>query len=443
MRRQSHAEEVLMRRVVLISLLTTLLGAAAGPPAASAATVSLERGVLSYRAQQGERDRPSVRLRHSSGQPAIEVVERRVSGEPSRSRIVAGPGCAVVPDADGKDDPSIAGVDDPVVRCALATAAARPRLSVALGDGSDDGSFDGRLAGRIGGGPGDDSLSGSGRLDGGPGKDTLRGAGLLDGGTGSDHLTLTRGRLGEARGGLGDDELHLGDDAKAGGVLEGGAGDDRLWGGQGRDVLRGGPGDDYLTDDGGERGNVYHLGSGRDKVEGDDGPDKILARDGEHDDLTCYGGRDTVVLDALDFYENDEDLGGRCERVRRRGLARAFPLEAVAYLTADYEAYIGTRGPNELEVSMACPYDAPRTCAETVIVSDRRGIVSQEEFDEGSRGQIDYSLRVPNRALRRLAKWGRITVVSHDRRGRRHTQSIAGPNVVTINDPTECPYSKC
>ena len=319
-----------------------------------------------------------------------------------------------------------------------------PRLSVALGDRSDDGEFDTRLVARVSGGQGDDSLSGSGRLDGGPGADTLRGAGLLDGDAGSDNLTLTRGRLGKGRGGLGNDALAVGDDAKAGAVLEGGSGDDRLFGGDGRDTLRGGRGHDYLEDMGiGDSGDLHYPGPGRDNVMGSDGPDRIHARDGEFDDLTCNGGRDTIVLDAVDFYENDEDLGGRCERVRRRGLARAFPLEAVAFLTADYEAYIGTRGPNELEVSMACPYDAPRTCAETVIVSDRRGVVSQEEFDEGSRGKIDYSLRVPNRALRRLAKWARITVVSHDRRGRRHTQSIAGPNVVAINDPTDCPYSKC
>ena len=112
------------RHLIPIALLTAVIGAGVIASGASAATVSLEQGVLTYRAKPGERDRPSVTLRRSSSQPAIQVVERRVSGEPSRSRIVAGPGCEVVPDADGEDDPNIAGVDDPVVRCAFAPGAA-------------------------------------------------------------------------------------------------------------------------------------------------------------------------------------------------------------------------------------------------------------------------------------------------------------------------------
>jgi len=388
---------------VLVALVVA--SGATATPVAVAATVSLERGVLSYRAQPGELNEPSITL-HPEGQPSIEVADLTPTYP-----LIAGRGCVVV-------GPS---GDDPVVRCPLVAGAARPRLSVALGDGRDHGSFDGRLVGRV---------------DGGPGNDGIDGAGLLEGGPGDDVLVLTPRRHGKALGGVGDDELSVDHEARTGAVLEGGSGDDDFQNGKGRDVLRGGPGNDEFQDllfrD---PGNVYDLGSGRDKVVASGGPDTILARDGEHDDLSCFGGRDSVMLDALDFY--DQKGSNRCERVRRRGLARAWLDPGVAYLKESVE---GDAGPNELVLGFKCPHDGPRICAGTLTVSDRRGTVFHAPFRTRNRGRRNKVFRTKRRTLRALDNWARLTIVSYDRSGARHRRTIAGRNVVDIFvDPYERP----
>ena len=344
--------------------------------------------MFSYRAGQGERNSPYVQVDRSSGQIVVESAEGGLSPTPPSVRPVAGPGCT-------------RGPNDRVVRCALSSGAALPRLSVALGDASDHGHFAAELVGAVNGGTGEDSLSGAGVLDGGAGDDEVHG--------------------GTARGGIGDDEL-------SGIVLEGGPGDDRLLEGP---VKRGGPGDDLFQGDD-DAGQVYHLGPGRDTVYGGDRADTIFARDGEPDDLTCLGGRDTVVLDALDFADQGGGDDGRCERVRRRGLARPVTLGALAYLEEYEEDYGGTYGPNELAVTLACPYDGPRLCAGTLTVSDRRGTVVQRRFRTGYTGRWPVGFRMKRRELRRLDNWARITVVSFDRLGRRHRHTIAGHNVVNI-----------
>ena len=112
---------------------------------------------------------------------------------------------------------------------------------------------------------------GNDRIDGGSGDDTLYGAGKNDsliGGSGGDKLY----------GGSGND------------VLTGGPGDDRLEGGSGHDVLKGGPGK-----------NTYVGGAGR---------DTIVAVNHAKDSVNCGGGRDSVRADRKD------KLRG-CERVRR------------------------------------------------------------------------------------------------------------------------------
>jgi RTX calcium-binding nonapeptide repeat (4 copies) len=387
-----------LRWGVLVALVA--VSGAAASPAARAATVSLEQGVLSYRADPGERNSPLVWVRRSAGELAIEVNDHR------RVRLVAGTGCIVAGDTDGD------GVED--VRCSLTAGAALPRVRVALGDAADTGSVS-RLPGRIAGGPGSDVLTGGGLLDGGPGNDSL---------------TVTRGEIRKARGGPGDDELEVDTDVTAGTVLEGGPGEDRLNGGDGRDVLRGGPGDDRLGDVGDEGADVYRLGPGSDRTYSW-GADTIFARDGTYDQIEC-GGRESIILDGLDFYDQE---GARCRRVRRRGLARVMPDTGVVYFEEDSDQYAG---PNELEIPILCPYDGPRPCAGTLTVSDRQGIVVDSAFRVGFLGRWYDGYRMGRPALRRLAKWARITVVSYDRAGRLHRHSIAGPGAVVINEPGYC-----
>jgi Ca2+-binding RTX toxin-like protein len=111
-------------------------------------------------------------------------------------------------------------------------------------------------------------------VDGGAGDDRLYGGG------GNDHLI----------GGEGDDRLYGG---KGCDTLEGGTGDDRLHGGQGHDTLRGGAGDDRL-----------HGGQGRDLLFGDEGDDRLyggLGRDmlfGGAGDDRLYGGQGCDFLDG-------------------------------------------------------------------------------------------------------------------------------------------------
>ena len=245
-----------------------------------------------------------------------------------------------------------------------------------------------------------------GRVQGGPGNDSLTGAGLL------------------VNGGPGNDELYVNDETKAGAVLDGESGNDSLSGGYGRDVLRGGSGNDDLSGFKGA-GDVYDLGSGRDKIAAGRGPDTILARDGEYDDLSCSGGRDTVVLDALDFY--DRAGTSRCERVRRLGSATVWLDGGVAYLQKSFEF---DAGPNELVVGFTCPHDGPRVCAGTLTVSDRRGPVVKERFRTRKLGRKTKGFRMSRRTLRRLDNWARVTLVSSDRRGKRHRRSIAGRGAV-------------
>jgi uncharacterized membrane protein YkoI len=84
--------------------------------------------------------------------------------------------------------------------------------------------------------------------------------------------------------------------------LYGTPGNDRIVGLGGNDDLYGRAGNDTLTP-----------GSGEDDVYGGPGDDRIFAADGEHDDISCGPGRDSVVADHTD------DVSRNCEQVRRVG----------------------------------------------------------------------------------------------------------------------------
>lgn len=108
-----------------------------------------------------------------------------------------------------------------------------------LGDGNDEFRMTFQAAlddDDLHAGPGDDRIIGNGHGD--EGGDYLEG-GAGDGGPGADRLVMT-GRLGDMRGGAGNDRLTMG--RRGSGQLDGGSGNDILIGGGGTDYLFGGPG---------------------------------------------------------------------------------------------------------------------------------------------------------------------------------------------------------
>ena len=156
------------------------------------------------------------------------------------------------------------------------------------------------------------------------------GADMIDGGTGHDHLYGGSG-ADLIEGGEGDDQLS-GDDNVAGGdrpgwlntdpggpdasqhgedQLNGGAGNDGLWGEGGNDVLSGGADNDTLYGDSGELPGAYH---GQDSLLGEDGDD-VLVGGGSGDVLQGGEGADNLAGDvagaALDAaFHGDDALEG-------------------------------------------------------------------------------------------------------------------------------------
>jgi Ca2+-binding RTX toxin-like protein len=150
-------------------------------------------------------------------------------------------------------------------------------------------------------------------IDGGAGDDTIRGGDLgndLIGGEGND--TLIGGVLDDWQfGGAGNDRLFAGDvadpnsadvealtgvDGGNGDYLDGGEGDDSLYGGRGSDWLNGGAGVDRLY--GGAGGDILDGGTGDDR--GANGEAFLLGGAGSDQYVFYYGGGNDVVFDASD-----------------------------------------------------------------------------------------------------------------------------------------------
>lgn len=187
-----------------------------------------------------------------------------------------------------------------------------------------------------------DLIAGVENLEGGRAADRLRGDTFdnqLVGGGGSDVLL----------GGHGADNLHAAGD----GFFPGGA--------RTRDRIAGGAGMDYIVGTAGA--NRINAGRGADTVEAGGGPDRILARDGSTDDVRCGRGRDRLAIDSLDA------IGRGCERVRRRGLARAVFVSQVPGL-----GLLGSADNPYAAPEIACPADLRSACSVTVVIS-RRGTV--------------------------------------------------------------------
>ncbi|CAM3439649.1 calcium-binding protein [Nocardioides dubius] len=150
----------------------------------------------------------------------------------------------------------------------------------------------------IDGGPGNDRINAGGGKDrlvtGGSGDDTIYGDGgtdVLRGGPGNDTITLGSGVGGFGYGEAGNDTVVAGDDGQAlyggdgndlmktaleGTLLDGGKGDDRLYGGAYPDTINGGDGDDTISAAGGDDvalnggfgTDTCHGGPGRDRCHG-------------------------------------------------------------------------------------------------------------------------------------------------------------------------------
>jgi len=213
-----------------------------------------------------------------------------------------------------------------------------------------------------------------------------------------------------------------------GGRLFGGSGDDTIGNGLGTNIestrasIYGGPGRDTIT--GSEYRDVIVPGAGDDTVLAESGNDVVRSRDSSADLIECSSGRDTVLLDGLDYAASD------CERLRRRGAARAVPVQA----TVDEEG-------SDFGVVVVCPPDGPAVCVAQVSFAIRGG------------ARRSYRLRIPRGRYRYpyfpitprtvsyynslQARTIRVTVRSNDRAGRRQVTT----RVLTVGfEPSEaCP----
>lgn len=160
---------------------------------------------------------------------------------------------------------------------------------------------------------GDDTLIGGSAADtlqGGDGNDLLYGNGgddLLLGGTGNDRIW----------GGDGNDTMH-GEEGHD--FLDGGNGNDSVWGGVGNDTLHGGAGNDNIY--GGLDSDALYGGAGDDWLEGGDGKDRLEGGDGNDtllgglDNDALYGGSGNDVLygeqgsDWIEGMDGDDSLHG-------------------------------------------------------------------------------------------------------------------------------------
>ena len=78
-------------------------------------------------------------------------------------------------------------------------------------------------------------------------------------------------------------------------TINGGDGNDYLYGGDASDILNGGPGNDVLF--GGAGDDTLDGGPGRDMLNGGSGDDMLLARDGDLDVLHGGEGHDRAIID--------------------------------------------------------------------------------------------------------------------------------------------------
>lgn len=291
-----------MRRMTLTLALTVLALVCAGNEA-FAALVGKEGSALVYRAAPGEDN--TMEIDYYGGDPKSSAGERYVfthGGETPLS-FSTGAGCesggtTVTCRANGVESVRVDTGDlgDLVTVGTLARLAGPNPIAVTGGSGNDSLEVIDSWRGRV-------------TFDGGTGDDDLSGADLTRGGPGSD--SLSSHEMGARLLGGGGNDTIRGDDAQpseARLVLTGGAGDDRMWGGEGRDTLQGGRGADRLA--GAGSADVLRGGAGNDRLSGDDGDDTLHGGDGR-DRMRGFLGSDTFY--ARDRFKDFVDGGSTLE----------------------------------------------------------------------------------------------------------------------------------
>jgi hypothetical protein len=343
-----------MRRRGRFSAISIAAVAVLGAPAtAPAASVSLRGKAIQVRDFGGEEN--AISIARAGGALVVSDGRRPLTAEggcrrqgdavrcplPSKVRVLVragrGDDTVVVEDA-------IAGIQlfGDAGNDALAVSGGAALLS---GGAGDDTLRSGSAAVRADGGDGDDELLGGSRtveFDGGAGSDTLdftaSSEPVVVAVQGGARRTLSRSaatRIEELRTtayedavtagegpltvdtGLGDDTLTAIAEVKAtlgfgNDEAQGGAFNDRIDGGPGTDTIRGGDGDDVLS--GNDDNDTLEGQAGADVLSGDEGTDKllatadrVLAEDGERDEVACTGPTAVNADDALD------ELTGDCQ----------------------------------------------------------------------------------------------------------------------------------
>jgi Ca2+-binding RTX toxin-like protein len=117
-------------------------------------------------------------------------------------------------------------------------------------------------------------------------------------------LTAEQSRHAIIRGGNGNDTVKVNSRVTLGVTIDGGRGNDALWGGKGQDTLLGGEGDDYVN--GGKGNDSLSGGQGRDVLYGLDGVDSLSGGDGR-DYLDGGKGNDALSGGS----GADQLMGGR------------------------------------------------------------------------------------------------------------------------------------
>ena len=222
----------------------------------------------------------------------------------STTGLVPGPGCGAMP-----GDPL---VPNRVLACPV--SGSHLRLQATLGNANDYLEAEPELTAQVNAGPGDDTVIAHGDLTGGDGRDALHALYAFD------------------------HHAHS---------LDGGPGDDAVFGIAGREFLNPGPGTD-----------VVFVTSERFR---DDVRDVITARDGDSDDIHCdFADRsDRLLLDGLDL---PLSRSGRCVGLARSSRARAIPVEIESPPFVPEDCCSGTWA------TVACPLDMTGACVGSATV---------------------------------------------------------------------------
>ena len=244
---------------------------------------------------------------------------------------------------------------------------------------------------RIAAGDGNDSIfpsSGSDTVDAGAGDDEIRQffgeteADVYNGGSGTDRANYQSAPApvlvtldGSANDGIAGENDNVNPDIEdvLGGnfadTLTGNASDNQLDGGLGNDVLNGGDGSDGLV--GGRGNDTLTGGPGTDALDAGDGVDRLLARDTSNDDVSCGGGADVALVDAL-------DLPRACEATSN----------GVVVNTASAKVRQG-----RVTISLFCPAIEAVPCRGTLRLA-RGGLLAQRAFTiaPGAPGTVTLTL---------------------------------------------------